>query len=196
MEKKIIPFFEVDGKRYEIRRTRYVLAEFEKRKEELSLSADEEKEYVKEQDKNKQLEKLSQRKEELYEKYLDTFNEEDEEKYKRASVAYDTLLNEISAMKNIMGAYHKKIIDLGEQLIIASLQWDDNGKTIRTLDEANQIWNSYVDEVGKNSATEFVAYTTQYLVGGDEDEQNPFVAQAKARAEQTMQRKQGLNKIK
>lgn len=196
MENRITPFFEVGGKRYEIKRTRYVLAEFDKRKEEISLSADDEKEYVKEQDKNKQLEKLAQRKEELYEKYLDTFDDVDKEKYDKACVAYDTLINEISTMSNVSGKYHKRIVDLGEQLIIASLQWDENGKTIRTWDEAEKIWKSYVEQVGNNASVELVAYTTQYLVGGDEEEQNPFVMQARAKAEQNLQRKQGLKKIK
>lgn len=193
---KITPFFEVNGERYEVKRTHYVLAEFEKRKEELSLSGDNEKEYVKEQEKSKQLEKLSARKDELYEEYLETFDTEVEEKYQKACVAYDKLLDEISTMENVSGAYHKKIIDLGEQLIIASLQWNESGKTIRTFKEASEIWNAYVDEVGKTSATEFVAYTTQYLVSRDEEEENPFVVQQRAKAEQTLQRKQGMKKIK
>lgn len=193
---KIIPFFEVDGKRYEIKRTHYVTAEIEKRKGEISLTADEEKQYVKEQEKKQQLEKLSARKDELYETYLKTFDEKDEEMYEKACAAYDKLLDEISKMENVSGKYHKNIIDLGEQLIIETLQWDNEGKRIRNVDEANKIWSAYVDEVGKTAATEFVAYTSQYLVGGDEDEQNPFVVQARAKAEQTMQRKQALKKIK
>lgn len=196
MEKKITPFFEVGGERYEIRRTRYILAEFDKRKGEISLSAEDEKEYVKEQDRNEQLKKLAERKSELYEEYLENFDVEVEEKYNRACVAYDKLLEEISAMRNVTGTYHKKILDLGEQLIIASLQWDENGKTIRDWDNAEKIWLSYVNEVGKNAATELVAYTTQYLVGGDEEQENPFVVQQRAKAEQSLQRKQGLKKIK
>lgn len=192
----MIPFFEVNGKRYEIKRTRYVMAEFDKRKSEISLSNDEEKEYVKEQDKNKLLEKLSARKDELYETYITTFDEKDEELYNKACVAYDKLLDEISAMENVSGKYHKRILDLGEQMIIESLKWDKDGKQVRNDKEATDLWETYVNEVGKTAASELVAYTMQYLVGGDEEEENPFVVQARAKAEQTMQRKQGLKRIK
>lgn len=193
---RMIPFFEVNGKRYEIKRTRYVMAEFDKRKSEISLSNDEEKEYVKEQDKNKLLEKLSARKDELYETYITTFDEKDEELYNKACVAYDKLLDEISAMENVSGKYHKRILDLGEQMIIESLKWDKDGKQVRNDKEATDLWETYVNEVGKTAASELVAYTMQYLVGGDEEEENPFVVQARAKAEQTMQRKQGLKRIK
>lgn len=193
---RMIPFFELNGKRYEIKRTRYVMAEFDKRKSEISLSNDEEKEYVKEQDKNKLLEKLSARKDELYETYLTTFDEKDEELYNKACVAYDKLLDEISAMENVSGKYHKRILDLGEQMIIESLKWDKDGKQVRNDKEATDLWETYVNEVGKTAASELVAYTMQYLVGGDEEEENPFVVQARAKAEQTMQRKQGLKRVK
>lgn len=193
---RMIPFFEVNGKRYEIKRTRYVMAEFDKRKSEISLSNDEEKEYVKEQDKNKLLEKLSARKDELYENYITTFDEKDEELYNKACVAYDKLLDEISAMENVSGKYHKRILDLGEQMVIESLKWDKDGKQVRTDKEATDLWETYVNEVGKTAASELVAYTMQYLVGGDEEEENPFVVQARAKAEQTMQRKQGLKRVK
>lgn len=194
MEKNI-PFFEVDGKRYEIRRTRYLIAELEKRQNELSFSDEEEIEYQKEQDKRLALEKLSARKDELYEIYLETFDENDKDKYNRACVAYNELVDEISKMGNVSGKRYKQILDFAEQLIIISLQWDMNGKTIRTLDEANAIWSSYVEEVGQNKAVEFVAYAGQYIAGGDEED-NPFVARAKAKAEQQLQMKQGLKKTK
>lgn len=195
MEKNI-PFFEVDGKRYEIKRTRYLLAEFEKRKDELSLSDEEQIEYQKEIDKRKSLEKLSARKDELYDIYLETFDENDKNKYDRACMAYDELVKEIAKMGNVSGTYHQKIVDISEQLIIASLQWDINGKTIRTLDEANEIWSSYVDEVGEQQAIEFVSYAATYIISGDDETENPFVVRARAKAEQQLQMKQGLKKTK
>ncbi len=195
MEKNI-PFFEVDGKRYEIRRTRYIIAEYQKRQNELSFSDEEEIEYQKEQDKQEALKKLSARKDELYDIYLETFDENDKNKYKRACAAYDDLVAEISKMSNVSGKRYKQILDFSEQLIIASLQWDMNGKTVRTLDEANAIWSSYVEEVGKTKAVEFVAYAANYIVGGDDEEDNPFVVRARAKAEQNLQRKEGLKRIK
>lgn len=198
MEKNI-PFFEVNGQRYEIVRTRYLIAEFEKRKKELELSEEEELEYQKVADKRDALLRLAERKEQLWETYLETFEDSDKAKYKLACSAYDELAEEISKMDDVFGTQLKRILDMVEQLIITSLQWDINGKTIRTLEEANDIWCSYVDEVGSIHTQEFITCTANYLVGGDEEE-NPFVAKAKAKAEAKAeaerQRKAGFWKIK
>ncbi len=194
MEKNI-PLFEVNGQRYEIIRTRYLIAEYEKRKKELSMSEEDEIEYQKEKEKQEALQRLAERKDELWETYLETFEESDKAKYKLACSAYDELVDEIAKSKNVLGTQLQRILDIMEQLIITSLQWDMNGNTIRTAEEANAIWCSYVDEVGTVNAKEFVGYTANYIVGGGEEE-NPFVAKAKAKAEAEMQRKAGFRKIK
>lgn len=198
MEKNI-PFFEVNGQRYEIIRTRYLLAEYEERKKELELSEEEDLAYQKGAEKQEALRRLAERKDELWETYLETFEESDKAKYKLACSAYDELEDEISKMDDVFGTQLKRILDMVEQLIITSLQWDMNGKTIRSYEEANDIWCSYVDEVGNVNANKFIVCIANYITGGDEEE-NPFVAKmrakAEAKAEAERQRKAGLRKIK
>ena len=183
------PYFEVNGQRYYIFKTRYLIAEYEKRRDEIALSEEDELEYTREQAKQEELQRLSERKDELYEIYLDTFDDVDREKYERACIAYDKLIMQISQMSNVMGKQNKKILDFSEKLIIESLQWDMNGKTIRTIDEATAIWESYVDEVGKFKASEFVIYVINYIIIGDEENDNPFVIQARAKAEEKRNQK-------
>jgi hypothetical protein len=196
MSKKNIPFFEVDGKAYEIKRNRYLQAELDEMKSGIELTDEEQVAYAKEQDFDERLEKLRDRKDELYAKYLETFDEADEEMYRKALTAYNRLIDEAKDMESISGKQRKQMIDMGEKLIIKALQINHKGDTIRTEDEAKSIWESFVEENGQVVAIQFVAYTINYIMGGDEDIENPFIAQAKAKAEQRANMKKGIAKAR
>ena len=196
MSKKNIPSFEVNGKTYEIKRTRYLQAEFDEMKGDLEMTDEEQVAYAKEQEFDSRLEKLRERKDELYAKYLETFDEADEEMYRKACVAFDRLIDEAGRMESVSGKQRKKMLDLGEALIIKALQIDKEGKEIRTYEEAKAIWESFVEENGQVVAIQFVVYFTNYLTGGDEDIENPFIAQAKAKAEQKANMKKGIVKAR
>lgn len=196
MSKNNIPYFEVNGKSYEIKRNRYLQAEFDEMRSGLEMTDEEQVAYAKEQDFDARLEKLRVRKDELYEKYLETFDEADEDKYNKALAAYNRLIDEAGSMESISGKQRKQMLDMGEKLIIKALQINAKGETIRTDDEANNIWASFVEENGKLIAIQFVMYTINYIVGGDEDIENPFIAQAKAKAEQRANMKKGIVKAK
>ena len=68
--KNITPFFEVNGKKYEIKRNRYLQAEFDKLKSEIKITDEEQIAMAKEEDFEVRLEKLTLRKKELYDKWL------------------------------------------------------------------------------------------------------------------------------
>ena len=194
MSKHNIPFFEVNGNHYEIKRNRFLQAEFDELKSDLEMTEDEQAAYVKEQEFDQRVEKLRNRKDELYEKYLETFDEADEIMYQKALSAFNRLVDEASTMESVSGKYRKAMLDMGEKLIIKALQYDSKGDIIRTEDEAKTIWEGFVEENGQVVAIQFVAYTTNYIMGGDEDNENPFIAQAKAKAEQKASMKKGIVK--
>lgn len=196
MSKKNIPFFEVDGKTYEIKRTRYLQAEFDEMKNGIEMTDDEQVAYAKEQEFEERLEKLRDRKDELYAKYLETFDEADEEMYRKALTAYNRLIDEAKNMESISGKQRKQMIDMGEKLIIKGLQTNDKGENVRTEDEAKSIWETFVEQNGQIIAVQFVAFTINYIMGGDEDIENPFIAQAKAKAEQRANMKKGIAKAR
>jgi hypothetical protein len=83
-----------------------------------------------------------------------------------------------------MNKAQKAAIDNAERLALIALQIGEKGEVIRTYEEAEEIWCSFVDEVGNNAASEWLLYMVNYVAGNDADEENPFVAQAKAKAEQ------------
>lgn len=187
------PFFEINNEVYVIKRNRYLQAEFDLLQKTLELTDDEQLAFEKEQDFDARFEKLKKRKDELYAKFLETFDEKDEQIYKKASEAYENMLKEASATESVGAKHRKKMIDMGEKLIIKALQIDYNtGDEIRTNEEATNIWQSFVDENGKKLALEFILYTMHYIVGTDEETENPFLTQAKAKAEQKANMKKGI----
>jgi nucleoside-triphosphatase THEP1 len=196
MSKKNIPYFEANGKGYEIKRNRYLQAEFDEMRKDIDMTEEEQVAYAKEQEFDSRLEKLRVRKDELYEKYLETFDDADEALYLKAKSAYDRLIDEAGQMESISGKQRKKMLDMGEKLIIKALQFDNNGKTICSHDDAKNIWETFVEENGEVVALQFVVFTLNYIMGGDEDNENPFIAQAKAKAEQRANMKKGIVKAR
>lgn len=196
MSKQNIPFFEVNGTKYEIKRTRYLQAEFDDMKSDINMTDEEQVAYAKEQELEARIEKLRDRKNELYDKYLETFDEKDEALYNKACVAFNALIDEVGAMESISARQRKNMLDMGEKLIIKSLQIDNKGNRIRTEDEATEIWTSFVEDVGQTTTIQFVVFTINYILGGDEDVENPFVAQAQAKAEQRANMKKGIAKAR
>jgi hypothetical protein len=196
MSKKNIPSFEVNGNTYEIKRNRYLQAELNEMQNDIAMTDEEQVAYAKEQEFDARLEKLRERKEELCAKYLETFDEADEAIYRKACEAFDRLIDEAGRMESISGKQRKKMIDLGEKLIIKALQIDNNGNTIRTQDEAKNIWESFVEENGQVITIQFIVFAINYIMGGDEDIENPFITQAKAKAEQRANMKKGIAKAR
>ena len=190
------PVFELNGVKYEIKRNRYLHAEFDELKKETEMSDEEQIAYVKEQEFGDRIERLLERKNELYEKFLQTFSEKDEEMYKKACKAYEDLIDESATKKSVVSAQKQKLINIGEKLIIKALQINDKGETIRSEKEATEIWETFVDEYGEISAMQFVVFTINYIIGADEDIENPFIAQAKAKAEQKANMRKGLKMVK
>lgn len=196
MKTQNTPFFELNGQKYEIKRNRYLQAEFDLLKEDMQLSDEEQIAYAKENDFENRLEKLSARKDELFAKYLETFDEKDEELYEKACSAYNKFIEENGKTESIVAKQRKQMIDMGEKLIIKALQINEKGENIRTEKEATDIWCSFVDEIGKYTAMEFIIFTMNYIVGIEDEVENPFLTQAKAKAEQKANMKKGLKLVK
>ena len=198
---KNIARFEINGKEYIIKRNRYLKAKYDEMIDESnSLTNDEQKSYALLEEKYGRLDKLARRVKELEDAYYESFDEEAGALYEKAKEHYDKLLNETIDFElqqnGIANKVKKSTLDNAEKLLICALQIDENGKEIRTKEEAQNIWCDYVDEVGQNSAIEWLLCFVNYITGNDKVEDDPFVSQAKAKAEQKANMKKGLNKVK
>ena len=196
MSKTLIPFFELNGRKYEIRRTHSLMADFDDMKQSIEMTDEEMVAYTKEMDAQDRLDRLTERKNELYDKYLDTFDDTDKELYDKACAAHAELLNEIANSTNVTGNQRQRFVDVGEKLIISAIQYNEDGKKILSYEEAKTIWESFVLEYGKVKSVEFIIYTTNYLIGGDDDIDNPFISQAQAKAEQKANLRRGIRKAR
>jgi hypothetical protein len=191
-----VPFFEINGNRYEIKRNRYIQAEFDEMKRGVEMTSEEETAYIREQEFNDRLEKLRARKDELYAKYLETFAEEDEKLYRKACIAFDKLISEASGVESIEVKQRNKLVNMGEKLIIKALTLDSEGRVVMSNDEAKTIWETFVEENGQRVSIEFIVFTLNYIMGSDNDVENPFIAQAKAKAEQRANMRKGIAKAR
>ena len=175
-----------NGNIYPIRRTRKILLDIEELQGRTSLTDEETKAYALLQDKYAKLERLSARVIELEEKYYESFDDADKAIYDRAKAAYDTLLDETITFElstnGLTAKIQKDTLDKVEIVIINALCYNEMGETVRTREEATKIWCSFVDEIGKESASEWALYAFNYLTGADGGNENdPFINQAKAK---------------
>ena len=193
--------FKANGKEYEIKRTNYLIAEFDKIKSEnRALNAEEEQGFVILQDKYMAIERLAKRVLELESKYYETFDEKDGAIYERAKAHYEKQLEELAKFEveqnGIVKKAQKNSVENAKKLVIKALQVDRKGNSIRTEEEANEIWDCFVEDNGQDNTDEWLVWFVNYITGNDKVEDDPFVAQAKAKAEQKAQMRKGISKVK
>lgn len=192
---RITPYFEVKGKKYEIKRTRYLLAEFDRLREETELSEEDNINVGKAQSLIEDVQKYAEKLKEREEIFFETYDTEDERKYLKVKELYENALAELTKLeaktKSITKARKLSYNNL-EKIVIIALQ-EQYGMSDK---EAKETWETFVDENGNDTAVDWLGEMNRRLFGQDEEEENPFVAQSRAKAEQAMQRKQGLKKIK
>lgn len=193
---KIIPFFELNGQRYEIKRTRYLLAEYDKLGEESQLSNEDKANAIKAQSLIGDIQRYAEKVKELEEKYFETFDDEDERKYLKIKALYESKLDELTKLEVESGStskLQKAGIDLLERIAIKGL-----AEQYFNFDEskAEKIWSDYVDTIGNNATIEWLTGMSECLFREDEEvEENSFLSQMRKKAEQqAINRKNGIKK--
>ena len=194
---KIIPFFELNGQRYEIKRTRYLLAEYDKLCEESQLSNEDKANAIKAQSLIGDIQKYAEKTKELEEKFFETFDSEDERKYLKAKELYTKALDELTALEVESGStakLQKAGIDLLERIAIKGL-----AEQYFNFDEskAEKIWGDYVDTIGNNATIEWLTGMSECLFREDEEvEENSFLSQMRAKAEQRAINRKNIKRVK
>ena len=193
---KIIPFFELNGQRYEIKRTRYLLAEYDKLGEASQLSNEDKANAIKAQSLIGDIQRYAEKVKELEEKYFETFDDEDERKYLKIKSLYESKLDELTKLEVESGSttkLQKAGIDLLEKIAIKGL-----AEQYFNFDEskAEKIWDDYVDTIGNNATIEWLTGMSECLFREDEEvEENSFLSQMRKKAEQqAINRKNGIKK--
>ena len=193
---KIIPFFELNGQRYEIKPTRWLIAEYDKLGEESQLSNEDKANAIKAQSLIGDIQRYAEKVKELEEKYFETFDDEDERKYLKIKALYESKLDELTKLEVESGSTSKlqKVgIDLLEKIAIKGL-----AEQYFNFDEskAEKIWGDYVDTIGNNATIEWLTGMSECLFREDEEVgENSFLSQMRKKAEQqAINRKNGIKK--
>ena len=90
--KNITPFFEFEGKRYEISKNRYLMAEYQKLQEQHSLPNEDKINAIKLQTLVGDITKYAEKMKELQDIYFEKFDDESESKYLRIKKLYEQKL--------------------------------------------------------------------------------------------------------
>ena len=194
---KIIPFFELNGQRYEIKRTRYLLAEYDKLGEASQLSNEDKANAIKAQSLIGDIQRYAEKVKELEEKYFETFDDEDERKYLKCKALYESKLDELTKLEVESGSttkLQKAGIDLLERIAIKGL-----AEQYFNFDEskAEKIWGDYVDTIGNNATIEWLTGMSECLFREDEEvEENSFLSQMRAKAEQRAINRKNIKRVK
>lgn len=200
--KRIPITFEVEGQTYEIVRTRALECEYEKITKQSSLSEQDERafaDYIKLQAETEELaEKFRMAKEDFYNDVLD---EEKEKKFLAFEKLYNRKYQEIidftTTHKDFSTQKVEEIaMDNGVKLFVLAL----SQKYGMSHDEAKSVWEKFRDflseKYGMQSPREWILTMVRELFEGEEEETDPFLKQARAKAQQRMEQRKGLSKIK
>lgn len=198
MSQKIKPSFKVNGQNYEFIFTRHLQLEYQKMADEKKNDSQYQKEIAEYTALQEEFETVQKHYSKAREEWLADPTDKDKKAVKdELKIAYDEARKEFveyTATHSAPSEADKYVLDMLEKLVILALQEKPNNLSAK---EAEEVWCSFVDTNGQNTAMEFLAYLGKvWLTDIDEDTENPFIQQMREKAIQAENRKAGLAKIK
>lgn len=191
--KNIIPFFELTGQRYEITKTRWLLAEYDKMAKAITQSEEERQNAIKASNLIEDVKKYADKTKEFWDKFCENPTEENKQTYLMFKSMSDTAIDEYNAIMLKINGVSKETIDILEKVAIKGLaeQYFDFNE-----EKAKEIWEKYVEKLGNNATVEWLLGMRECLFGEDDEvEENSFLAQMRKRAEEKANnRKNGMKK--
>ena len=194
---KIIPSFVVDGKTYEIRRTRYLECQYEQISQENNFTDEQQALLAQGTKLRMEYEELAEQFRPIKEQHFANMRDKElTAEYKAFKEELDELYKaltdfEINHKEVSMSSLQKVAVDKAERLLILALCEQHN------LDEENAkaVWCKYVDEIGVATASEWVMFMLDALFN-EEETTDPFLKQARAKAELKAEQRKGLSRVR
>lgn len=193
---KITPFFEVNGNRFELKRTRYLVAEYDKATRESNLNAEDTENVLKVQRLAGEAKKFAEKLEVLEERYFETFDDEDERKYKKCKEMLEQIMDKmahIEASTKCTKVAMETSAKILENIAILGLteQYFNGNRALAT-----QTWESYVESLpSHNMAIEWLQLMADSLFNEEVEESNDFFSMKRKEAEKLAEhRKNALKK--
>lgn len=180
-----------------LKKTRYIIAEYDKVTRESNLNPEDTQNVQKVQRLANEAKKFAERLEILEERYFETFDDEDERKYIKCKEMYDKIVDELSMLEATTKCTKIAIetsARILENIVILALaeQYFNFNKELAT-----QTWESYVESLSsQNQAIEWLNLMADSLFYEEPEENgNDFFSQKRKEAEQRAEnRKKALKK--
>jgi hypothetical protein len=194
---RINPYFELGGNRYEIKRTRWLIAEYRRLNEENPISDADKANAIKASNLIADVKRYSEKEKECWDALCENPTEENQRVYfifKNMNDNAIALYNEFVATNNTLQNATKHNVDILEKIAIKGLAEQYFG---RNENLAKQTWESFVDTIeNHNTVAEWLNAMGQCLfVEEDEVDDGDFLSQMrKKNREAEDNRKNGLRK--
>lgn len=187
---RVIPFFELDGKRYEIRPTRYLYCKYDEYRQSAQISKEDKVNAAILGRLTSDVQRIGNRVSELEKKYFESFNELDEVAYQKALDLFARKYEELARFEietGITTNQAKATLDILEKIAIIGLQESND---LATYEQAKEIWEKFVESVGKNVATDWLLNLNECIFNREVEEgELPFLDQMRERENKKKTRK-------
>lgn len=193
---RINPFFELNGETYEIKRTRWLIAEYRRMNEENPVSDADKANAIKAQNLVADVKQFSEKEKEWWEKLCENPTPENKDTYFMFKEMSDNAVqkyNEFVSSNDTLQRTAKHSIDILEKVAIKGLaeQCFCGNEHL-----AKQTWEMFVDEMeDDNKVAEWLYAMADSLFGEDDEEGDDFLSK-KRKAEMAVEnnRKNGFRK--
>jgi hypothetical protein len=194
--KKIIPFFEVEGIKYEIKKTRWLVAEYDKLNKESVISAEDRANTLKASNLVADAQRFAEKAEEYWDIFCENPNPENKANYlmfKELSDAAVEKYNDFVSQNDSLNNATKRSIDILEKVAIKGLAEQHFGFNESI---AKQTWEKFVEsQENHNVVGEWLIAMSECLFTNDEEENDSFLSlKRKADMEKANNRKSALRK--
>ncbi len=194
---RINPYFELNGNRYEFKRTRWLIAEYRRLNEENPLSEEDRANAIKASNLMADVKKFAEKDNECWEKLCEEPTEENQRIYLMFKAMSDKAIADYNAFvstNNTLQTATKHSIDILEMVAIKALaeQHFSNNMSL-----AKETWEMFVDSVDDHDkVVQWLNAMAECLFGDDDNEEDTgFLAQKrKADEEKANNRKNGFRK--
>lgn len=175
----ITPFFEVSGNRYEIKKTRYLIAEYDKLRKESPASAEDKENLTVASNLVADVKKFAEKEQEWWDVFCENPTTENKNTYLMFKELSDNAIsryNEFVSKNNTLEESYSRTINVLEKLAIKALAEQYFGFNEVA---AKQTWEQFVDQSESHDyVANWLNAMAECLFGSEEEEEdNSFLAQ-------------------
>lgn len=190
---KINPYFELNGNKYEIKRTRWLISEYEKLGKEMALSPEDKADAMKANNLIADAKRFAEKESEMWDKLCENPTPENRSAYSMFKEMSDEAIlkyNEFIAKTDTVNTSFKRSIDILEKTAIKALseQYFNMNEEL-----GRQTWEQFVDTIeDKNKVGEWlIAFGDCLFVDEDDNEEDTgFLAQKRKMDEERASKRQ------